>query len=186
MLLGMVAKSVDAPDAPRSSQPNIPVWGRPVAALSARQLREREARRDRLIRAIWVLRGLLREYGHRLVESGVLKTVDDVFYLLVDELDAVPADASELVARRRAEQRRLMKVVPPRCSAAAGSPVPRWRRFSRPGKACTASGCVADASAAAFASCDRRPSASCSPVRFSSPRSPTSATPPRSRMRPPW
>jgi len=113
LLLGMVVKSVNAPDMPRSRQPRIPVWGRPVAALAARQLREREARRDRLVRAIWVLRGLLREYGRRLVDAGVLKTVDDVFYLLVDELDALPADASGLAARRRAEQQRLMDIVPP-------------------------------------------------------------------------
>jgi phosphohistidine swiveling domain-containing protein len=45
--------------------------------------------------------------GRRLVNSGVLDTPDDVFYLLVDELDALPADASAVAARRRAEQRRL-------------------------------------------------------------------------------
>ena len=40
-------------------------------------------------------------------------TADDVFCLLVDELDALPADVAELVARRRAEQRRLATVAPP-------------------------------------------------------------------------
>jgi phosphohistidine swiveling domain-containing protein len=43
----------------------------------------------------------------------VLGTADDVFYLLVDELDALPADASGLVARRRAEQQRLAGFAPP-------------------------------------------------------------------------
>ena len=41
---------------------------------------------------------------------------DDVFYLLVDELNEIerlPADVAKLVARRRAEQRRLAGVVPP-------------------------------------------------------------------------
>jgi phosphohistidine swiveling domain-containing protein len=47
------------------------------------------------------------------VNSGVFEAADDVFYLLVDELDALPADVAGLVARRRAEQRRLAGIVPP-------------------------------------------------------------------------
>jgi phosphohistidine swiveling domain-containing protein len=86
---------------------------RPVALLAARQLRDREARRDKVVRANWVLRGLLREYGRRLVDAGIVHSVDDVFYLLVDELDALPADVAGLVARRRADQRRLAAVTPP-------------------------------------------------------------------------
>jgi phosphohistidine swiveling domain-containing protein len=113
LLLSMVAKSLSAPAAPPSLRPNIPVWGRLVAAVAAGQLREREARRDKMVRAIWVLRRLLREYGRRLVDSGVIDTIDDVFYLLVDELDALPPDVSGLVARRRAEQRTLADIVPP-------------------------------------------------------------------------
>ena len=81
--------------------------------LPLHQLRDREVRRDRMVRAIWLLRRLLRELGRRLVDSGVLETADDVFYLLVDELDALPADASGLVARRRAEQHRLAGFAPP-------------------------------------------------------------------------
>jgi phosphohistidine swiveling domain-containing protein len=86
---------------------------KPVASLAARQLRDREARRDKMVRAIWVLRGLLREYGRRLTDAGVFDKADDVFYLLVDELDALPVDVEKLVAHRRAEQRRLAAVVPP-------------------------------------------------------------------------
>jgi phosphohistidine swiveling domain-containing protein len=86
---------------------------KPIALLAARQLRDREVRRDKMVRAIWVLRGLLRECGRRLADAGVFNTADDVFYLLVDELDALPADVAQLVARRRAEQRRLAGVVPP-------------------------------------------------------------------------
>jgi len=66
-----------------------------------------------MVRAIWVLRGLLREYGRRMVDAGVFGSADDVFYLLVDELDALPADVAKLVARRRAEHHRLAAVVPP-------------------------------------------------------------------------
>ncbi len=84
-----------------------------MALLAAHQIRDREVRRDRMVRANWLLRNLLRELGRRLVKTGKLETVDDVFYLLVDELDALPADTAGLVARRRAEQRRLADVVPP-------------------------------------------------------------------------
>jgi phosphohistidine swiveling domain-containing protein len=113
LLLRMVAKSLDTPTRSQTSRPVIPLRARPVALLAAHHVRDREVRRDRMVRAIWLLRGLLRELGRRLVDSGVIETVDDVFYLLVDELDALPADVAGLVARRRAEQSRLVGVVPP-------------------------------------------------------------------------
>jgi nucleoside-diphosphate-sugar epimerase/phosphohistidine swiveling domain-containing protein len=113
MLIRMVAKSLNAPTRPETRRPSIPLQARPVARLAAHQLRDREVRRDRMVRAIWLLRNLLRELGRRLAKSGVLGTADDVFYLLVDELDALPADPSGLVARRRAEQQRLAGFAPP-------------------------------------------------------------------------
>jgi nucleoside-diphosphate-sugar epimerase/phosphohistidine swiveling domain-containing protein len=113
LLVRMVAKSLSAPTRAEPHHPRIPVPARPVAAVAAYQLRDREVRRDKMVRAIWVLRNLLREQGRRLVESGVLEAIDDVFYLLVDELDPLPADVSGLVAGRRAEQRRLAGLVPP-------------------------------------------------------------------------
>ncbi|AGC62566.1 conserved membrane protein [Mycobacterium liflandii 128FXT] len=113
LLVGMVAKTLSTSSVPQPPQPSIPLQAKPIAVLAARQLRDREARRDKMVRAIWVLRALLREHGRRLAEAGVLHASDDVFYLLVDELDALPADVAELVARRRAEQRRLTAVVPP-------------------------------------------------------------------------
>jgi phosphohistidine swiveling domain-containing protein len=113
MLIRMVAKSLNTPTRPETHRPVIPLRARPVARLAAHQLRDREVRRDRMVRAIWLLRNLLRELGRRLVNSGVLQAADDVFYLLIDELDALPADASGLVARRRAEQHRLAGFVPP-------------------------------------------------------------------------
>jgi phosphohistidine swiveling domain-containing protein len=109
----MVAKSLNASATPEPHHPRIPLRARPIAQLAARQLRDREVRRDKMVRAIWVLRRLLRENGRRLANSGVVDTADDVFYLLVDELDALPANVSQLVARRRAEQRRLAAFVPP-------------------------------------------------------------------------
>jgi nucleoside-diphosphate-sugar epimerase/phosphohistidine swiveling domain-containing protein len=113
LLVRMVARAMSAPSTPQPQHPRIPLRARPVALLAARQLRDREVRRDKLVRANWVLRSLLREYGRRLVDAGRFDTVDDVFYLLVDELDALPTDVSGVVARRRAEQRRLATVVPP-------------------------------------------------------------------------
>jgi nucleoside-diphosphate-sugar epimerase/phosphohistidine swiveling domain-containing protein len=113
LLIRMVAKSLNAAAIPQPEHPAIPLRARPIAALAASQLRDREVRRDKMVRAIWVLRRLLREYGRRLTASGVLETADDVFYLLVDELDALPPDVSGLVARRRAEQRQLATVAPP-------------------------------------------------------------------------
>jgi nucleoside-diphosphate-sugar epimerase/phosphohistidine swiveling domain-containing protein len=113
LLLRMVAKSLNTSTIPEPRHLPIPAQARPVAALAVRQLRDREARRDRMVRAIWVLRRLLREYGRRLVDSGILDIPDDVFYLLVDELDALPGNAAEIVARRRAERARLADVSPP-------------------------------------------------------------------------
>ena len=113
MLIRMVAKSLNIPARSPRHRPSPPLQARPVARLAAQQLRDREVRRDRMVRAIWLLRNLLRELGRRLVNSGVLEAVDDVFYLLVDELDALPADPLELVTRRRAEQHRLAGFVPP-------------------------------------------------------------------------
>jgi nucleoside-diphosphate-sugar epimerase/phosphohistidine swiveling domain-containing protein len=116
LLVRMVTKTMSAPAAPQPQPPQIPLRAKLIAHLAARQLRDREVRRDKVVRANWVLRNLMREYGRRLVEAGIFDTADDVFYLLVDELEEIErlrADVGGLVARRRAEQRRLAAVVPP-------------------------------------------------------------------------
>ena len=113
LLVRMVAKAAAVEPREAPTPPRVPKWLAPVAAAAASQLREREVRRDRMVRAIWVLRTLLREYGRRLVAAGQLADVDDVFYLLVDELDAPPPDVAALVARRRAQQHALELLVPP-------------------------------------------------------------------------
>lgn len=113
LLVRMVARAMSATGTPQPQHDRIPLHAKPIAQLAARQLRDREVRRDKVVRANWVLRNLMREYGRRSVEAGIFETIDDVFYLLVDELDALPADVGALVARRRAEQRRLVGVVPP-------------------------------------------------------------------------
>ncbi|MBW0012100.1 sugar epimerase family protein [Mycobacterium sp.] len=113
LLIRMVTKAMSAAPAPQPEPVRIPLRAKPIARLATHQLRDREVRRDKVVRANWVLRNLMREYGRRLVEAGVLHAVDDVFYLLVDELDALPPDVASVVARRRAERRRLAGVVPP-------------------------------------------------------------------------
>ncbi|QLL05504.1 NAD-dependent epimerase/dehydratase family protein [Mycobacterium vicinigordonae] len=116
LLIRIVTRAISAPPAPQSRQPRIPLRAKPVASLFVRQLRDREVRRDKMVRANWVLRGLLREYGRRLTDAGVFENANDVFYLLVDELQeigALPPDVPALVARRRAEQRKLSAVFPP-------------------------------------------------------------------------
>ena len=113
LLVRMVTKTLSAAHAAEPAHPAIPLRAKAVALLAVRQLRDREVRRDKMVRANWVLRGLLREYGRRMVDAGVFGSADDAFYLLVDELDALPADVAKLLARRRAEHRRLATVVPP-------------------------------------------------------------------------
>lgn len=123
LLVRMVTRAMNAPAAPQPQRPRIPLHAKPVAQLAAHQLRDREVRRDKVVRANWVLRNLMREYGRRLVDAGIFDAADDVFYLLVDELDALPADVGALVARRRAEQRRLAAVVPPTVFSGTWQPI---------------------------------------------------------------
>ncbi|WP_077089112.1 sugar epimerase family protein [Mycobacterium rhizamassiliense] len=113
LLVRMVTRAMSAGPAGQPRAPRIPLRAKPIAALATQQLRDREVRRDKVVRANWVLRKLLREYGRRSFEAGIFAAADDVFYLLVDELDALPANVGEVVARRRAEQRRLVTVAPP-------------------------------------------------------------------------
>ncbi len=113
LLLRIVIRTLDTDhDAAPASTP-VALHIRPIAALAARQLRDREDRRDKMVRAIWLLRRLLREKGRRMTAAGALATPEDVFYLLVDELDTPLPDAAASVERRRAEQARLTNLVPP-------------------------------------------------------------------------
>ena len=51
MLVRMVAKSMNIPTRPEIHRPAIPLRARPVARLAAHQLRDREVRRDKMVRA---------------------------------------------------------------------------------------------------------------------------------------
>jgi len=122
LLVRMVTKALTALPRELPRLPQVPWRARPVAVAAASQLREREVRRDRMVRAIWVLRRLLREQGRRMVDAGELGAVDDVFYLLVDELNAPPPDLAGIVARRRAEQATLQGLVPPEAFSGRWTP----------------------------------------------------------------
>lgn len=124
LLMRIVAKAAEAGPRDAPPPPDVPLWVRPIAAAAAAQLREREVRRDRMVRTIWVVRTLLREAGRRLVDEGVLDTVDDVFYLQVDELEAPPPDMASVVTRRRAQQRTLTEMVPPEAFSGHWDPTP--------------------------------------------------------------
>lgn len=119
---GMIAKSLarqrDTPPERLVESAGVSL-GTLAQRLASRQLRDREIRRDKVVRATWILRRLLREHGRRLVERDILDQVDDVFFFQIDELEALPPDARGLVARRRAEMGRLAQAQPP--SAFSGS-----------------------------------------------------------------
>ncbi len=65
----------------------------------------------------------MREHGRRLVALEVLDQVDDIFFLCVDEVEALPVDARGLVARRRAEMTRLSAVRLPQAFSATWEPL---------------------------------------------------------------
>ncbi|QLL09801.1 NAD-dependent epimerase/dehydratase family protein [Mycobacterium vicinigordonae] len=97
--------------------------GHLAARLAARQLREREVRRDKVVRATAILRRLMREFGRRLVDRDILDRVEDVFFFLVDELEALPPDARTVVVRRRAEMSRLAEACPPGVFSGSWQPI---------------------------------------------------------------
>ena len=111
----------------------VPSRGRLAQRIAARQLRDREVRRDKVVRANAILRQLLREHGRRLVGRDILDQVDDVFFFQVDELEALPADVRALVARRRAEMARLAEVRPASAFSDSWTAVPDVSEL-RPGQ----------------------------------------------------
>ncbi len=109
----VVAKLVDTKR--RAGEPVPPVGRRVAVAAKAanRFQRLREQARDATIRRTHQYRLIAREIGRRLADRGVLDRPEDVFYLIRPELKNPPANAAELVARRRAERDRLRSERPP-------------------------------------------------------------------------
>ncbi|MDT5224635.1 MAG: hypothetical protein QOG19_2042 [Mycobacterium sp.] len=73
----------------------------------------RELAHDTTIRFTHEFRMTLRELGSRRVSADLIDSVDDVYYLMCDELITMPADARLRVKRRRAERERLQAQHPP-------------------------------------------------------------------------
>ena len=118
-----------------------------LASLGSRFQRLRETARDATIRQTHQYRLIAREIGSRLAARGVIDSPDDVFYLVRDELKNPPADAKAVVARRRAERKRLETQRPPLNFVGEWTPdagtdtelmpgeiAARDRRFGRPGQ----------------------------------------------------
>lgn len=106
LLLMTAAEAAAAPQAP------APPGSLPQRlADSARG--SRELAHDTTIRFTHELRIALRELGSRHVVTDLIDTVDDVYYLLCDELVTMPVDARLRIKRRRAERERLQAQHPP-------------------------------------------------------------------------
>ena len=84
-----------------------------AAEVANRFQRLREQASDATIRRTHQYRLIAREIGRRLADRGVIDQPEDVFYLIRSELKNPPANAAELVARRRAERERLRVERPP-------------------------------------------------------------------------
>ena len=186
LLLRMVAKAVDTPPRSETDPPAIPLRARPVALLAAHQVRDREIRRDRMVRANWLLRNLLRELGRRLVRFGRARD---------RRRRVLSAGRRTRCAPRR--HRRPGGAPSCRTAQAGGRDAARGlqrrlaariRRGIRAFPRQTLSGRRRERRPGPRAGPDRQartPSTTWKPGRSSSPRSPTSATPPRSPTRAP-
>jgi pyruvate,water dikinase len=102
-----------------------------IMSLAARRLPQRGYAKRAFLQAIDVIRGATRAIGVQLVEQGRLDQSDDAFFLTKEELARpLPADARQLVARRR-ERRELFKtlVLP---GSWTGELIPEFQSSHRP------------------------------------------------------
>jgi nucleoside-diphosphate-sugar epimerase/phosphohistidine swiveling domain-containing protein len=109
LLLRSVLSSVPSGRPAPAEEPRSPL-ARALSKLAVSSMERREHGRDVSMRLTYELRLALREWGRRLAERGTLQSSDDVHYLSIDEVYCPPADAHDLVARRRAERQRLAEL----------------------------------------------------------------------------
>lgn len=102
--VGRAAAAGRTADAERDGEGHNRNWAQ---RLAFRLLAVREQNRDRVVRLTWLTRRLVLEQGRRLVAQGRLDEERDVFHLTVAQIIDPPADAKEIVARRRRERSRL-------------------------------------------------------------------------------
>lgn len=90
---------------------------KPAGSLSHRLAdsarKSRELAHDTTLRFTHELRMTLREIGSRRLAADLIDVVDDVYYLLCDEIVTMPVDARLRIKRRRAERERLQAQHPP-------------------------------------------------------------------------
>lgn len=106
LLLAVAAEAAAQPEAP-------PAPSSLAQRLADSARNSRELAHDTTIRFTHELRLVLRELGTRRVAADLIDTVDDVYYLLCDELVTTPVDARLRIKRRRAERERLQAQHPP-------------------------------------------------------------------------
>lgn len=109
----VVAKLTETQRRPEEPAPPVSRRVALAAEVANRFQRLREQARDATIRRTHQYRLIAREIGRRLADRGVIDQPEDVFYLIRSELKNPPANAAELVARRRAERERLRVERPP-------------------------------------------------------------------------
>ncbi|TAM64481.1 NAD-dependent epimerase/dehydratase family protein [Mycobacterium sp.] len=112
-LLDVVTKLLASRERVTDELPRLGLRLRALASLGARFQRLRETARDTTIRQTHQYRLVAREIGNRLAARGMIDSPDDVFYLVRAELRSPPADAKAVIARRRAERKRLETQRPP-------------------------------------------------------------------------
>ncbi len=106
LLLAVAAEAAAKPEAPSAP-------GSLAQRLADSARTSRELAHDTTIRFTHELRMTLRELGTRRVTADLIDSVDDVYYLLCDELVTMPVDARLRIKRRRAERERLQAQHPP-------------------------------------------------------------------------
>lgn len=107
LLLTLAAENAEGPTA----VPAAPGSLSQRLAGSARN--SRELAHDTTIRFTHELRMTLRELGSRRVAADLIDSVEDVYFLVCDELVSMPVDARLRIKRRRAERERLQAQHPP-------------------------------------------------------------------------
>jgi pyruvate,water dikinase len=79
----------------------------------------RENVKNEAVRAVALVRGLLLETGGRLVSRGILEEAGDIFFLYLEETEAVlrgkaGADSAARVRQRRVEYEKNLAITPPK------------------------------------------------------------------------
>lgn len=112
-LIDSITKHLHAPERATPPVTRIPANVRAMARIGHHFQRTRERARDAAMLMTHQYRIAARERGRRMAQSGLLDDPTDVYYLTLDQVTEPPANAKEIVARRRAERDRLAAIKMP-------------------------------------------------------------------------